>query len=327
VNEFIVVDNISDDEPSQADASLDQFFSTSQTLFSSTGKSISQELVTEVEFQLEQSVILQAKHCAKHAPHIFYIDGGGKARIVEGVCNSWECPRCGQIRARHEFTRIVSGASDIGEKHALYFWTFTCRGREMPLDEAEKSYLLWTNRMMTAARTKAFRVTKKHTTPDYWCYASVTERQRRGHPHSHILTSYCPSDATLYLKDEILPNGRTTPHDTLWSEWFNGQVVRSGLGSECEISPVKSAFAAAAYIAKYLFKDQITTKWPKGWRRVRYGNWPKLSHDKNPTAIPLIKHADWLKLEYLAPLVYAGSVFSYERALAHGVYNVIPPKD
>lgn len=328
MNDFVVVDNDFEGEgEGEGEALLDLSFSTSQTLSFLGEGEVSEKLKSDVEFELEQSVLIQARHCANHAPHIFYIDGGGKARLVEGVCNSWQCPRCGQIRARREFTRIIAGASDIAKDHPLYFWTFTCRGKEMSLEEAESNYLLWTNRLMTSARAKAARVTKKHPVADYWCYASVTERQQRGHPHSHVLTTFCPDDAIPFKRGEVLPNGRKAKHDTLWSEWYNGQVKRSGLGSECEISAVASAVAVAAYVAKYLFKSSVNTVWPKGWRRVRYGSWPKLHRDKNETAIPLIKHVDWLKLEHLAPLVFADSLFTYERALAHGVYNVIPPSE
>jgi len=320
--DFVVVDDDpTDDENSDL---LDLYFSTSQTFFPSDG--LSSSLKSDVEFEIEQSILVQAKHCANHAPAIYYVDGAGRARLVEGCCNDWSCPRCGQIRARHEFTRIVSGANDISADHALYFWTFTCRGREMPLKEAETSYLLWTNRLLTAARAKAGRVTKKHPAPDFWCYSQVTERQTRMHPHSHVLTTYCPPDAELYKKGKTLPNGRKLTHDTLWSAWFRGEVQAVGLGSECEISPVISAISAAAYVSKYLFKSSMSTKWPKGWRRVRYSqNWPKLKRDKNPTAIPIIKHTDWLRVADFAPLVYCDSTYTYERALAHGVYNVLPP--
>lgn len=197
----------------------------------------------------------------------------------------------------------------------------------MSLEEAEKCYLEWTNRLMTACRAKATRTSKKHPAPEKWSYAAVTERQDRGHPHSHILITYAPPDARLFKEDDTLPNGRVAKHDTLWSEWFRGQVVKSGLGSECEISPVANPVSASAYIAKYLFKSSVNTRWPEGWRRVRYSqNYPKLPRDKNPTAIALIKHADWIAAGNSVPFIETDSQYTYERALAHGVYNALPPR-
>lgn len=305
---------------------FNQFFSTSQTLSLSLPQ-ISPSLQSEIDFEIEQSFALQKPHCARHAPTIYYVDGAGRARLVEGCCNSWECPRCGQIRARHEYTTIVCGADGLEKGgYKLYFWTFTCRGKEMPLEEAERDYQLWSNRVLTASRAKARRATKSHE-PEFWAYAGVTERQKRGHPHSHLLTTYCPSDAKMVEKGDRRPDGRAVKHDVMWSDWFNREVVKAGLGNECEISPVKSAAGAASYISKYLFKETIAESWPKNWRRVRYSqNYPRLPQTKNKTAIPLIKHADWLKIENLAPIVYADSEYTYERALGHGVYNVAPPR-
>jgi len=325
MSDFIVIGDAYDEAQTE-DALFNQFFSTSQTLSASLPK-VSPSLQAEIDFQIEQSYAVQVAHCEHHAPAIFYIDGAGKARVVEGCCNSWECRRCGQIRARHEYTRIVSGASDLeNDGHELFFMTLTCLGKELSLEAAERDYNLWSNRLLTAMRAKCVRKTKKHE-PEFWCYAGVTERQKRGHPHSHILTTYAPNDGVFVKKGERDPFGRKAKHDNIYSEWFRKEVVKVGFGQECEISPVRSAAGAASYVSKYLFKDAVSERWPKGWRRVRYSqNYPKLSHTKNDTAIPLIKHADWLKLEYLAPLVWSDSQYTYERALAHGVTNVLPPR-
>jgi hypothetical protein len=215
----------------------------------------------------------------------------------------------------------VEGAETLHSAgNQLYFWTITCRGKECSIEQAEQNYLLWCNRLFTAARQKA-KLQNHH-----WAYVAVTERQKRLHPHSHIITTYAPNDAKAYAKGEILPNRRRARHDTLWSDWFRKTNVSSGLGQECDISAVRNPVAVAVYIAKYLFKEAINTQWPKGWKRVRYSqNWPKLPERKSEEAFPLVRMADWLKVAAMDEKIYATDSVAYEAALARLITNVIPP--
>jgi len=279
-------------------------------------------LAEENAFILEQSHAQQiGEKCVNRAPYIFYREATGTAHICQGCCNDWTCPRCGHIRARKEYARITNGAAVLaGQAMPLYFWTLTCRGKDMPLETAEKEYLRWTDKLLTAARNKATRA------GGYWCYAQVTERQKRQHPHSHLISSYCPEDARSVCKGERLPNGRMTKHDTLWSEWFVGANARAGLGTECEISLIHEPEAVAVYVSKYLFKDAITTHWPKGWKRIRYSNsWPKLPERVVMDAFPLIRAADWRKMENLGVTVHTDSYDTYYAALLRECLCVVPP--
>lgn len=260
--------------------------------------------------------------CDYAAPYICFQNQTDHAwHIIQGCCNHWDCPRCGLIRAKEEYARIVEGAKKLdNEGRKLYFLTMTCRGKELSRDQAEKGYLEWTHRLLRTATDKARRK------GDYWCYVQVTERQRRGHPHSHMLTTFCPDDAVSYAKGEMLPNGRKARHDSLWSEWWRGANVRAGLGAECDISAVKTPEAVARYIGKYLFKQTAVDRWPKGWKRVRYSqNWPDLPDITNPTAFPVIKFADWFRVGDLREPVRADSVYTYAAAQARGIENVIAP--
>lgn len=264
----------------------------------------------------------QADYCKRGAPFICYEDTPGKWVLVQGCCNNWECERCGHIRARKEYGRIVEGAQKLEDQgHALYFWTLTCRGADMPLETAESDYMKWTNRLLTACRAKCKRG------GGFWCYMQVTERQQRLHPHSHILATFAPDDVRPYSKGDWLLNGAIAKHDGLWSDWFHARNVSAGLGPMCDLSEVQHAAAVAVYISKYLFKEAMTTKWPKGWRRIRYSrNWPKTDvSQKDVNAFPVMSKSDWLKVDTL-PHVTAADDTVYYASLARLVTSVYPPR-
>jgi len=241
--------------------------------------------------------------CVNNAPYFGYQIEGKRWGIVQGCCNDWNCPRCGQQRAREEYGRIVAGARTIGEKHKLYMLTITCRGRELTSEQAEVGYLIWTNKLLNRLRVETKRAGKM------WAYASVTERQDRGHPHSHYLTTYCPVDAVAIKKGEpkwLATSGETFPakHNTLQTVSLEQACVDSGLGRQYDLSELESVEGASRYVAKYLFKASIfETVWPKGWRRVRYSqNWPKLP-DVKGEAMLLLSANDWGELARKAAVI------------------------
>jgi len=234
--------------------------------------------------------------CQNNAPYFAYQIEGKKWMVVQGCCNSWNCPRCGQQRAREEYGRIVVGARELFRTNKLYLLTLTCRGREMTTNEAETGYLLWTNRLLTRLRTQSIRSGRS------WYYASVTERQERGHPHSHYITTYCPPDALAVAKGDkkrFYTSGQTiiTKHNTLQSYYLERACVECGLGRMYDISELESSEGGSRYVAKYLFKDSVfQTVWPKKWQRVRYSrNWPRLP-EKTSDAIVLLSALDWAGL-------------------------------
>src|SRR6185295_16386494 len=234
--------------------------------------------------------------CLNNAPYFAYQIEGKKYGVVQGCCNDWNCPRCGQQRAREEYGRIVAGAREIGKGNKLFMLTITCRGRELSHEDAENGYLVWTNRFLTNIRMSCKRAGKM------WAYASVTERQIRQHPHSHYLTTYCPDDVVLVEKGKAkfsYTTGNTfmAKHTTLQTESLEKACVRAGLGWQYDLSALESVEGASRYVAKYLFKETIfSTKWPKGWKRVRYSqNWPKLPEIEGNSFI-LLTSLDWYKL-------------------------------
>jgi len=206
------------------------------------------------------------------------------------------------MRARREYGRMIEGIRKLSHHNTLFFITITCKGKELNHEQAEAGYLGWTNRFLDACRQRGKRRNQE------WNYVQVTERQKRGHPHSHILTTFCPMDLRdgFVSKWKIGTEGRMVEKRevALRSDWLSGQVVKSGLGEQYDISFVESAEGASRYVAKYLFKQSMfETNWPKGWRRVRYSqSFPKPEH-KTTECFVLMYKEDWLKLAHSAVVV------------------------
>lgn len=296
-------------------------FSTSQT----NAIPYASDNVSEALSEVEQSHGLQAKKCVNGAPMIVYQTASGTWRIVQGCCNHWTCPRCGYMRAREEYGRMVHGAKKLAAAgETLYFLTITCLGGDMTPGEAETSYMTWTNRLLTACRTKQKRAGKS------WAYVQVTEYQKRGVPHSHLITTFCPDDAVLVRSGKRRPDGIMARHDCLFSQWFQDRNVSAGLGPMCDVSEIKSAIGVAVYVSKYLFKDAVFTTWPPGWKRIRYSqSWPKMPDVRaDNEAFPVVTRADWSRLMRLSrsEKVSAADDTAYEICLAHLATDVYKPK-
>lgn len=240
--------------------------------------------------------------CKNGAPYFAYQVGLGKGyAIAQGNCHDWQCPKCGLGRAKQEYGRIVEGCRQLAKDYQLYFMTITCRGRDISWEQSEAGYLKWTNKLLTTLRKSA----KKYDLR--WAYVQVTERQKRGHPHSHFLTTYYPHDLVQGFKtDWKVTKGKRSPilRDALRSEYLLARCISAGLGSQYDISEVQSAEAASRYVAKYMFKESMfMTDWPKKWRRVRYSrSFPKLEN-KTSDAMVLLSWKEWRELARKAVVV------------------------
>jgi len=252
--------------------------------------------------------------CSYGAPLVAYIIGG-RGYLSQGNCNHWDCDRCGVLRAKAEYRRIVDGCELLAQEHKLYFITLTCRGREMPLKKAEENYLVWTNRLLTNCRTLAKRQSI------FFSYVQVTERQKktRAHPHSHLISTFLPPDAVL-TTDAL---GKSV----YISKWFNRANQSAGLGAQHKITEVGSAAAVSRYVAKYLFKDSFADRFPPKWKRVRYSqSFPKSTLVHPEFSIQLSKPSDWQTLDKQAVRFECESHDMFILAAKH-CYNVTTPID
>lgn len=251
--------------------------------------------------------------CSYRAPYFAYKAQGKIWNVVQGNCHHWDCPRCGIGRAKQEYGRIVEGVRTLAREGGIYFITITCKGRDLSVKQAEEKYLEWTNRFLDACRQRCKRSGGK------WYYVQVTERQKRKHPHSHILTTFDVGDCVegTVRKFETNKAGRRVYRDVpaLRSPWTQAALKRAGLGDQYDISVVDKAEGVSRYVAKYLFKDSIfTTDWPPRWKRVRYSqSFPRLPERKTD-AFVLLQHADWYRLATVAVVVNVSDLDAYQEA-------------
>jgi len=250
--------------------------------------------------------------CDYNAPLVAYIISG-RGFLRQGNCHHWDCGRCGVLRAKAEYRRIVDGCELLAQEHKLYFWTLTCRGREMPLEQAEENYLEWTNVLLTNARTACKRASK------HWAYVQITERQKktRAHPHSHIITTFLPHDAVQTTDALSKP--------VIISKWFTDANSSAGLGTQHKITEVASAAGVSRYIAKYLFKDSFADRFPPHWKRVRYSqSFPKGTQVQPEFSIQLSKSVHWETVDKQAVIFECESHDLFLLATKH-CYNVTTP--
>lgn len=274
----------------------------------------------DIQIALEAHDAIHDTRCQNRAPFICFQRDSGAWYLVQGCCNSWYCPRCSTLRAKHEYGRIVHGSNTLASAgHTLYFVTLTC---DSVLDKkaSDSKYLEWTNRVITAWRAHSKRYSHA------WHYVQVTERQKRGHAHSHLITTMIPNDTIDVLEGDWSFIGYRHKRDECYSDWLTHSCRKAGLGWVCNISEVRSSHGVAAYVAKYLFKEISQTEWPKHWKRIRYSqSWPELPDNTTHTdAFPVIRASDWNRVREL-PVIRALDTTSYNTALAALCMNIYPP--
>lgn len=234
----------------------------------------------------------------------------GNGKIVQCCCNHWECPTCGDTRAKQEYHRIVYGAQELAKQHDLYFVTLTCRGKEMPIEVAEESYYEWTNRLLSVYRAHV------RAKGGYWSYVQVTERQKktRQHPHSHILITALPNDA----KATSDARGKQHYVSSLFTKWN----ASAGLGNQHKITRVSSPEAVSRYVAKYLFKQSAKDTFPKKWKRVRYSaNYPRKPEEKTTESWLLERVDDWDRIADM-PVFWDTTIESVYQWAKHRYGNI-----
>ena len=254
------------------------------------------------EFTSETCAIpIPTPRCINNAPFFAWQSSEKGYVVAQGNCHSWSCPKCGINRAKAEYARIVEGCRTLATQHDLYFVTITCRGRDISLEQAEAGYGKWTNKLLTALRTRASRDGQA------WHYVQVTERQERGHPHSHMITTWKPHDLMPGTRDDwkwVAGELSVKKIEAARSSWFETRLVSAGLGNQYDVSKASNIEGVSRYVAKYMFKPSMfEANFPKGWKRVRYSqSFPELP-TRQTDAILLLTAEDWKLLASTALIV------------------------
>lgn len=184
----------------------------------------------------------------------------------------------------------------------------------MSVVEAETNYYTWTHKLLKACQARYKR------SGQFWAYVQVTERQKRQHPHSHIITTFLPHDAVLCRK--MLTD--TTYREVYTSDWFLERCIAAGLGWQYEITQVREPKGVASYCAKYLFKDAIFTKWPKGWKRIRYSrSFPKPHKDEISDGFPIMSINDWRRIKLRKIAIHVDTMVVYDECKRHNIDTIV----
>jgi hypothetical protein len=180
---------------------------------------------------------------------------GNDAGIYPLRCKRWQCPKCGVDRVRQTMARIGAGIS-LGR---VRFFTLTSPGDE----DAATS---WAE---LPSRWKRFHQRVKRRYPDFE-YIAVSEEQKRGHAHMHVLYR------GPYIDWRVL----------------RAMAAASGFGRIADIRTTNPNLAR--YMVKYLTKDlragrqQADGTW-KG-PQLRYRRRVRMSRNWCPPYVPEHQH-------------------------------------
>lgn len=181
---------------------------------------------------------------------------GKTAILIQPNCGLWSCPYCARLRQHEWFLHALKGVTALMEKgYVVDMITLTSRGgrgrtRERSLQAFVTGWPKLAKRVKYAQKTLT--------------YMAVPEQHKNGVVHWHVLAN-----------------------NTLARRWWKDSAYCCGLGYQVELSRINDAGIGAHYAAKYVGKAAGTTRWPKGFRRVRASqDWPKVE-------MPKVETADW----------------------------------
>lgn len=167
-----------------------------------------------------------------------------KVLLFRPNCKKWDCPYCGDLRAgkwRYVATFGVNLLLECGLP--IDFVTITSHEKLSP-DQALA--------VLSSAWAKlSTRIRREEPIKEYFI---ITERQRNGKVHLHMVT---------------------TAH--LSKKWWKDNARECGFGFQSDVREVSSVGGVSKYVTKYLTKAAADASWPARFRRVRTSRgWPDL---------------------------------------------------
>lgn len=208
-----------------------------------------------------------------------------KGRIWRPPCKRWSCPVCGQKNASDwGYVAMYGTQKYIDQDVRMAFVTVTSHER---LD-AQRAIEVWP----VAWKKLYSRIKRKFGAGEY---IMVTEKTKRGVLHVHAVVTW-----------------------EIDKRWLKDNARACGLGYQAAVLPIEWAAGAAAYVAKYLTKNNVM--WPKGWRRVRLSHgWPKPDEPES-----MVGYEHWpivgeISERRMRNLVYDYGTAGYEITVADNV--------
>ena len=148
---------------------------------------------------------------------------GRKARVSALRCRRWSCEYCAPRLRRKMVARALAG---FGSGERVRMLTLTSPAHEDPARSYEELRTRWKRlRELIRRRFPAIR----------FDYFAVTERQKRGHAHLHVL-----------FRGGFLPQ-----------RWVSAAATRAGFGPIVDLRALGKA--AGRYVSKYLGKEMGKT--------------------------------------------------------------------
>lgn len=171
----------------------------------------------------------------KWCPKSFVLCGlnGPWAVLVNGSCQLWSCPVCGERKARR-YSGIARRGCELSTER-IRLVTITAPGREAPAESWARMGERW-GKLSDRLR---YELGRKLT------YFGTVELQKRGNPHLHLLTR-----DSGYLDKRVLAN--------------HCMAVGFGFSDIRQIA----TNSGVQYVTKYLHKS-AGQQMPRGARRIR----------------------------------------------------------
>lgn len=172
--------------------------------------------------------------------------GTGREKIVRGLipCGKWTCPVCGPRRIKNLRRRAYKGVMAMDERergeNCQKLLTLTCPGRawrdKLILDHGDQAQLVAYDMLIEGWHKLHMSLTKKY---GHFHYIRMTEPQRDGFPHFHV----------LLMGRSIKPMSILSDIRRLWCGLY-------GLGNiDIRKLDFNDVGHAINYITKYLTKD------------------------------------------------------------------------
>jgi hypothetical protein len=169
-----------------------------------------------------------------------------KATLIRPNCGLWTCPYCAAQKQHAWFLSAFKGISQLAAAGLhVSMITLTSRGGEgRTRDAAIEAFNVGWPKLARRVKYQQGELT----------YLAVPEQHKNGIMHLHVVA-----------------------HNEQPKRWWKDTAFKVGLGYMVEISPIDQPEIGAYYVSKYIGKGIGSTKWPKGFRRVRTSrDWPKV---------------------------------------------------